>query len=148
MLRFPRYYLLSTAVLFMTLLVYSVGQRFSHRATSLRLLAKCDIPELADHLNRAGLQVRVRSSLENGEIGRCAFLTTTDKEWNELNPLLKDSSSIQQWHGTVSCERRGEKSELAFDVCDDHYLVAGPYLFYGDAALLERIRVALAQPTP
>jgi hypothetical protein len=144
MKRLPPSRSLWVAALFMTVMTISVGQRCSRRTAHLSALEDWDICELADHLNCAGLQVKVCSALANGDLGRSVFLTTTDKEWQELNFLFKDPRWIQQWRGTVSCERMGEQTDPVLHVFGDHYLVVGPFLFFGDAELLERIRAILA----
>src|SRR5262249_55096043 len=99
------------------------------------------------HLNRAGLEVRLRSPLKNGAIGQAAFLTTTDKDWDDLNHLYKHPSRIQEWRGVVYCERVGH-SEPILRLWGDHYLVAGPFVFFGDSELLERIRAILVPSAP
>jgi hypothetical protein len=147
MQRFPRYCLLTTAVLAATVLAVSFGQRFSTRAAALRSLDDWDIPELVDHLNRAGLQVRLRSTLPNGAIGSQAFLTTTDKDWEELGYLVKDSSRIQAWRGIVYC-KCVRKNDMVFPLWGDPCLVIGPFHFFGDAEFLERIAAILIPSAP
>ncbi len=145
MKRFRRYGLLSTAVLAMTFLAFSVGQCLGPRASTQRSLDTWDIPELVDHLNRAGLHVQLHSPRKDGLIIHNAFLTTTQKEWDELNRLgiNPGPSRVQEWCGIVCCERAGER-ELEHAHWEGHYLVVGPFTFYGDAELLGRIRAILA----
>jgi hypothetical protein len=143
--RFPRHYLLSTALMAMTLLAVSLGQRFSNPAPELRSLDHWDIPELADHLNRAGVQLRLCSPQKNGTIAQTAFLTATDKGWDDLNPLIKHPSRLPTWRGTVYCERAvGRDAAELVALWSDPCLVVGPFVFYGDAKLLERIHTVLA----
>jgi hypothetical protein len=133
------------AALLMTVMAISVSQRFGSRTAHLRALEHWGIRELVDHLNCAGLQVRLRSSMKNGDLtGQYVFLTTTDKDWMELNRLSKDESRIQEWRGIVSCERLVENYNPALYVSGNHYLIVGPFLFIGDAELLRRIRAILA----
>jgi hypothetical protein len=147
MQRFYRFSFLSTTLTALSLLAVSFGQRLDHRATVLRSLQTWDIPELADHLNRAGLELRMLSPQKNAPILRTAFLTITDKEWDGLNPLIKDPSRFQAWRGTVYCERVMTKDagELAVE-WGDPCLIAGPFVFYGDVELLDRIRAAIFEP--
>jgi hypothetical protein len=149
MQRFYRYSLLSTALAAMTALAVSIDQCLDHRATVLRSLDNWDISQLADDLNRAGLELRMHSPQNNGPILRTAFLTITDKDWNSLNPLAKDPSRLPAWRGTVYCERVIAKDvgELAAQ-WGEPCLVAGPFVFYGDVELLERIRAAICESTP
>ena len=144
MQRFPRYCLLSTAVLAMTMLAISIGQRLSTRAAEPPSLDDWDIPALADHLKRAGLQVYLQSPRTDGVIFSNAFLTTTPKDWEELNRLGIDPGPawMHQWRGIVHCERMG-KGKLGPPNWEDHVLIVGPFLFCGDVELLERIRALL-----
>jgi hypothetical protein len=149
MQRFYRSSLLSTVLAAISLLAVSFGQRLDHRATVLRSLDNWHIPQLVDYLNRAGLELRMHSPQHNGPILRTAFLTITDKDWDGLNPLAKDPSRLSAWRGTVYCERVMAKdaAELAAE-WGDPCLVAGPFVFYGDVELLERIRAAICESTP
>ena len=146
---FPRYCLLATAALTMTLLAVSVGQRLDNRAAALESLDDWDFPQLADHLNRAGLEVRVQSTRKDGIFAHNAFLTTTPKDWEQLNSLCihPGTSQIQEWRGIVYCERV-KRGEPAFQLWKDHSLVIGSFLFCGDAELLERIGAILMPFTP
>lgn len=109
-----------------------------------------DIPELAIHLNRKGMAMRLRAVPKNGSIGHSAYLTATAKEWKDLNVLCKDPAFIQHWSGTLYCERIGNKnaSHLIEQWGDEHCAIVGPFIFYGDAELLKRVRVALAEFVP
>ncbi len=144
---FSRYCLLSTALLAMTLLAISLGQRLGNRPVSRQLFDDRSIPQLADHLNRAGLQVRLQSTIKGGVLGQTAFLTTTNKDWNDLNHLSKTSNRIREWRGTVYCERLG-KGDPVLRQWGDHCLVASPFVFYGDTELLKRIGAILAPFAP
>jgi hypothetical protein len=149
MQRFTRYCLLAIVVLAMTLLTISVGRRLVHRVAVRIALDSWDIPELADHLNRAGLKVQLRSPRQDGAILLNGFLTTTHKDWEELNRLGIDPgpSRIGEWRGIVYCERAG-RGKLGPPHWEDHSLLAGSFLFYGDIELLERIRTILLQSEP
>lgn len=149
MKRLTHYCLLSTALLAMTSLAVWLGQSLHTRMVEQRTLDDWDIPELADQLNRAGLQVQMQSTRKDGMIGRNAFLTTTDKDWDELSNLRKDSSRIQEWRGTVYCEHvRGHDPAELICLGEDHWFVASPFIFYGDAELLQRISAILAPLAP
>jgi hypothetical protein len=130
--RFPCYYLPSTALLAMTLLAASLGQHFRNPAPAPRAIDDWDIPELADHLNRAGLELHLRSTRIDGSIGHNAFLTNADRDWEELNRLGigPGSRCLQAWQGIVYCERmkRQDPADL-IRPWGDHGLVAGPFVF-------------------
>lgn len=148
MQRFPCYCLLSTAVLAITLLTVSLGQGLGNHAAAQRSLEEWDIPELADHLNHAGLEVRLRFADRNGVSAQTAYLTTTDKDWDDLNHLFIHPERIQEWRGTVCCKRARKEQEPVFGLQSDPCVVAGPFVFFGDDELLERIRVALTPFAP
>ena len=148
MQRFPRYCLLATAVLAMSVLAVSVEQRPGNRASKPLSLEDWDIPTWADHLNRAGLKVQLHSTSKNGSIGLNAFLTTTHKDWEELSHLSIDPgpSRIQEWRGIVYCARAGKGVDL--HIWPDHSLAVGPFYFYGDVELLKRIGAILLPSDP
>ena len=142
---FRRYGLLFTALPAMTLLAISLGHRLGNPVPDQRSLHDWDIPELADHLNRAGLQVRLQSTRKDGVIGSTAYLTTTAKDWDDLNRLQKVPSRLREWRGTVYCEHvGGDDRAYLVRLWGDHCLVSGPFIFYGDAELLQRIGAILA----
>jgi hypothetical protein len=110
-----------------------------------------DIPQLVAFLNDAGLGLRIVSTQKDGVIGQAVFLTATNKEWDDLNHLPKHQKQIHQWRGTLYCEwgRAGFLMGDAWSALTrqwgDCCLVAGPFLFYGDRDLLDRVRAALAE---
>jgi hypothetical protein len=150
MQRFPRYCLIATAVLSMTVLAILLGQRLGNRAPASPSLDDWDIPKLADCLNRAGMKVQLRSPRKDGVLTlHNAYLTTTHKDWDELSRLSisSDPSAIQKWRGVVYCQRGG-KNQARFHFLGEHPFVIGPFLFYGDAELLERIGAMLVPAAP
>jgi hypothetical protein len=139
-----RYSFPAAVVLATTFLSVSVGPRLLQRAVMQRRLNNWDVPELVEHLDRAGLKLRHCSPRRDGFITRFAYLTSTDKSWDDLSCLRRnDSRSFQEWRGTVFCERMNRDWELVFDLRDEHYMAAGPFVFYGDVELLGRIRAIL-----
>ncbi len=148
--------LLVPAVLAAPVLLSWVALRRDDLATSAVPLDDWDIPRLVAHLNDAGLRLRIVSTMRDGGSVQTAFLTTTAKEWEDLDGLPKDQKHIRRWRGTLYCER-GQVSDLGgvgrtfgddwsglTRQWGDRCLVAGPFLFYGDPELLDRVRAALA----
>ena len=92
------------------------------------------------------MEVRLRAVPKHGPLTHSAYLTSTVKEWRDLNALSTDPNGIQEWCGTVYCEHVGENdvTHLIEQWGTDHCLVVGPFLFYGDAELLARISALLA----
>lgn len=143
--RITRYGLFFTALAAIALLAVSARNQSANPTPSTRPLSDWDIPELAIHLNRMGIEVRLRAVPKKGHFSHSAYLTTTSKDWSDLNGLLKNAQAIPDWHGTLYCERVGESDVThLLEQWGDHCLVIGPFLFYGDAQLLVLVRDALA----
>jgi hypothetical protein len=139
-------YGLLLAFVAVTLLVVGVGRRKGGRATPAVPLDDWDIPQLVAYLNGEGLALRLVPTQKNGAISQAAFLTTTDKEWDELSRLAKKQEWIGRWRGTLYCKRNMGGEELAYQ-WGDYHLVVGPFLFFGDPELLARVQAALARGT-
>jgi hypothetical protein len=102
------------------------------------------IPDLAEHLRGAGLAVRVVAAEEAGILGNRAYLTTTASSWRDLDVLMKVPERLAEWEGTVYCERTQEVDRVVrLHLWRGCCLCAGPFIFFGDPDLLERIRAAL-----
>jgi hypothetical protein len=138
------------ALLAGALLAVTMGPRPDGPTTPAGPLDDWDIPQLAAFLNGEGLGLRLVPTRKDGVIYQNAFLTTTDKDWNDLNALPKIPELIHCWTGTLYCLRNsGENdwSDRAFywgDCC----LEAGSFLFFGDRELLARVRAALSTVVP
>jgi hypothetical protein len=129
------------------LFVHFVGQRTPSPATAAAPLDDWDIPRLVAYLNSEGLGLRAVSTTNGGDIGPTAFLTTTDKGWEELSRLPRGPSHIDRWRGTLFCERTsigGDWPSLTRQ-WGDCCLVVGPFFFFGDRELLGRVRAALSE---
>jgi hypothetical protein len=143
----PLAFVLVASVLF----VHCARQRTGIPATVAAALDDWDIPRLVAYLNGKDLGLRVVSTAKVGGSDRTAFLTTTDKGWEELSRPIRGRSHIDQWQGTLYCERGpagGDWADLARQ-WGDCCLVVGPFLLYGDRELLGRVRAALSDlPQP
>jgi hypothetical protein len=108
------------------------------------------VRRVASHLAARGLSLRVVAAALEGDGRDGAFLTATDKEWEELNGLPKMAECLGQWRGTVYCERlrHPESRDPQVEAWGDGCLEAGPFLFFGDRDLLARIRAELQAPEP
>jgi hypothetical protein len=80
--------------------------RVSQRTAAAAPLDDWDIPRLVAYLKSKGLGLRVVSTVSGGggDSDRNAFLTTTDKGWEELSRPLRGRSHIDRWRGTLFCE--------------------------------------------
>jgi hypothetical protein len=148
MLRFSRYGW--WPAVFVTMILLAVASRPSKDfAPSSRPIDDWSMVELVEHLNRMGVEVRLRSTQQNGAFLHSVFLTTIDKDWHALNSLNKDDKRIGEWRGVLHCARVGEGQAIrALHLLGDRCLVVGPFLFYGDAELLRRVHAALELIAP
>lgn len=124
-----------------------IGQHKSRYQTSAETLDAWDIPRLAAYLNDKGLSLRMAATQKEGTIkdiryANKAFLTNTDKEWNDLTRLAKDPKWVARWRGTLYCERNPAGDDLARQ-WGDCYLEVGSFVFFGDPELLVHVRDAL-----
>ena len=109
-----------------------------------------DIPRLLRHLENRGLHLRPIATLQKGPIAHNLYLTCTGQGWVEVDGLLKAPAQIDRWRGTVYCEmifnpvRRMQR----LDQWGDCGLGVGPFVFFGDRALLRQIRDALIAEHP
>jgi hypothetical protein len=149
---------LASVLLAGALLVYCVRQRTGRPATAAAPLDDWDIPRLVAYLNGKGLGLRLVSTRKDGVINQTAFLTTTNKGWEDCNTLRKDRQKIDLWRGTLHCELwRGtlhrERGLSRDDLSDQPHLwggcclAVGPFLLFGDRELLGRVREALSDLT-
>src|SRR5262249_41093505 len=88
------------------LLAVTVRQRLDSYATQAGPLNDWDIPQLVAHLNAKGLGLRLVSTRKDGLLDGDAFLTTTNRDWPDLNELPKVPQLVHRWPGTLYCQRK------------------------------------------
>jgi hypothetical protein len=140
------HWILLAGFLSSVLLVVLLGKRTAKPTTPTLLpLNDWHVPELADHLNRAGLRLHMVPTAKDGGVENAAFLSTTQKDWHEFNRLIKDGKQLAAWRGILYCER--VESDLLrrrlMDQWGDFAWSAGPFLFCGDPELLMQVRAVL-----
>jgi hypothetical protein len=130
------------------LLAVALWQRPDGPAPPDRALNDWDIPQLVSYLNGNGLGLRLVPAQKGGASCQEAFLTTTDREWIDLNELPKIHERMHDWQGTLYCQRNAGGYDLSgqMDYWGDCCLAAGPFLLFGDRELLARVRAALSAP--
>ncbi len=144
---------MSLVVLYSTALCGSTPA-IAEQALLARRTCPCearDIPALAARLRAAGLNLRlVHTARERGPSYN-AYLTTTDKDWAQLQAVPRMVECSSGWRGTVFCEQdvgywdMGDPGQRQLVLeWGDCCLIAGPFRFFGDPALLARIRACLA----
>jgi hypothetical protein len=104
-----------------------------------------DVHDLAGYLEGRGLRLHLSPTSARGDARTNAYLSTTVKPIAELYWLAKDRTAMQRWAGLVYCERPFSYDRVAYAVesWGECGLRAGPFVFFGDPALLARIRTAL-----
>jgi hypothetical protein len=100
-----------------------------------------DVPQLVRHLQDHGLGIRLVPTDTHGGTPRSAYFTTTYKEWRDFNPVAKAREVIGLWEGTVYCEKlHGDERETQIEAWGDCCLRLGPFLLFGDRALMREIQ--------
>jgi hypothetical protein len=104
-----------------------------------------DVHDLAAYLQGQGLRLHLSPSWAGGNARTNAYLSTTAKPGAELYWLAKDSRKMDPWSGVVYCERlrHPEDRKESVDSWAECGLRVGPFVFFGDPALLARIRTTL-----
>jgi hypothetical protein len=109
-----------------------------------------DCRDVVSHLQAHGLEFRAVSTAEHGPCDQNVFLTKTAKTWAELNGTRKVVERLDDWRGTVYCEKIANPGgqDVRFRLWREGGLQLGTFLFFGDPALLAEIAAALARPAP
>jgi hypothetical protein len=107
-----------------------------------------DLSRVEHHLHDQGLGLRRVDAARMRPMVLCMFLTRTGKSWDQLERAAKSAGLIDEWQGTVYCEKwpDQESRQCQAAVWGDCCLLAGPYLFFGDRAILAEIHQALRTP--
>ena len=107
------------------------------------------VPELMTHLASRGLRLNaVASSRATSALSSGAYLSEGERPWEEVAALPVVVARAERWSGVVLVTHsQGHSALLPEDVADwgDNGMRAGPFVFFGDAALLRRIAAALAE---
>lgn len=144
-----RCFLLCAPFVVMAILMVPFGQQPVGSVPEALPLDHWDMPQLAAYLQKAGLNLRVQPTQKDGILRRSVYLTAGEKDWQELNGLIKDPEWIHQWRGIAFCTH--ETPDAAADLArqwGEQGLLVGPFAFYGDGELLARINGALNRPAP
>jgi hypothetical protein len=113
-----------------------------------------DLPEkwnsrdVAKQLRGTGREYRVVGVDFRGLDKASAFFTETDMTWSELNGLSKTVENIASWRGSVFCQKVGSTYLFndQMEMWGEYCLRVGPFIFFGDAAMLAEIKESLATP--
>jgi hypothetical protein len=145
MQRSTRYGVFFAALAAMTLFAVAFRKHPTDPSSPSPRIHDWDIAQLATNLNRLGVQLHLRAVPKNNQLSQSAFLTSTAKEWADLNALIRDPRTIEEWRGTLYCERVSENgAKYLLEQGGDYCMLISPFYFFGDAELLNRVRNALA----
>jgi hypothetical protein len=104
-----------------------------------------DVPRLVDHLHDNGVDLHMTSPYKGKPVADVAYLSESERPWEELIYLPASPEAVDKWRGVVYCEKvaspawRDQRIAQWGDACLD----APPFLFFGDRQLLGRIGGAL-----
>jgi hypothetical protein len=99
--------------------------------------------ELARLLSEKLPDLHVVPDSGHGRILNGFYLTTDpNKSYADLAAMPRRQERIDCWTGSVHCARQDAET-AHHELFSNHYLVAPPYLFFGDSAILEKIAAQL-----
>jgi hypothetical protein len=105
------------------------------------------LTELTERLHRAGLPLYVVSLTDiSPEEG--LYLCDRPQPREQLQRLVRAAEYNDRWRGVVFCEfnkRLGEVDDAELERWGEHGMQLGPFVLFGDPALLRRIRQALPE---
>ena len=109
-------------------------------------LTDWDVARLVDHLHRHNLPLNSAATAGTAEVPESAYLSTVPINRAALSRLERSKNKVGDWKGVVYCQvlrdpaaRARERQRLG-DSCRER----GPFLFFGDPDLLDRIDDALS----
>jgi hypothetical protein len=107
------------------------------------------VPDLLARLEARGLRLHaVAASRATGDLRMGAYLCEDERPWEDLAGLPIGAAYAGRWHGVVLVTGPfGPLAPLPEEAAGwgENGLRAGPFVFFGDAALLRRIAEALSE---
>jgi hypothetical protein len=125
-----------------------VGVLLSHSLLCPPAMPRCTIAGLTERLRRAGLAFDVVPQTDiSPEEG--VYLCERPQLREQLQWLWRTAQYGDRWRGIVFCEfnkrRLGEIPDEELERWGEYGLRLGPFVFFGDPALLWQIRQALPE---
>ena len=106
------------------------------------------VPDLLAHLGSRGLRLHaVAASRATGDLSQGAYLCEDERPWEDVAALPMHAARAARWRGVVLVmPSHGPFVPSPEEVAGwgESGLVAGPFVFFGDAALRRRIAAALS----
>jgi hypothetical protein len=110
------------------------------------------VPDLLARLEARGLRLHaVPASRATGDLRMGAYLCEDERAWEDVAGLPTSAAHAGRWRGVVLVTGRfGPFAPVPEEAAGwgENGLRAGPFMFFGDTALLRRIAAALAEPPP
>jgi hypothetical protein len=107
------------------------------------------VPDLLARLEARGLRLHaVPASRATGDLRMGAYLCEGERAWEDVAGLPTGAAHAERWGGVALVTGRfGPFSPLPeeADGWGENGLRTGPFVFFGDAALLRRIAAALSE---
>jgi hypothetical protein len=135
-------------MLVMAFVLCAAAVPLAHRLLHPRAEPPRTLAELAALLRQSNpLLYVVPMADHNPEVG--FYLCERPRPREELQWLLRAAKHSDRWRGVVFCEREvhlgGEIGEIEWQGWGEYGIRLGPFVLFGDPALLGRIRQAIPQ---
>jgi hypothetical protein len=99
--------------------------------------------ELEEVLSQDAPDLRVVPSAKDGSVEWGMYLCIDSRSWEQLGSVTRSNRDADKWQGVVYCEPDGGNissiPEREIQQWGEHAMRIGPFLFFGDSALLRRI---------
>ncbi len=118
-----------------------VGFRLAGGRETIR--PECSLRELAGRLRERLPDLHVVPQRRDGGYASGAYFCTSPREFDGLVRLPRNPTRAGEWSGVVFCERVSGAMPVVCDGWGVNGLEIGPFLFFGDAKLIARIRDAV-----
>jgi hypothetical protein len=104
--------------------------------------------ELTEHLRQAGLALEVVPQTDFTPV-EGVYLCEHPQPREQLQKLARAAQRCDRWRGVVFCEfnkRLGEFTDAELQRWGEYGMRLGPFVFFGDPALLRRIHQTVPEP--
>jgi hypothetical protein len=116
------------------------------RPSTERIRAEKPLGEMVQTLKRRLPDLRVVPARPDGELSSGVYLCDAERRLEELQWMPRSEACAGKWSGVVFCEHVGPLDYVQSGAWGQNGLQVGPFLFFGDAKLIARIRDALRRP--
>jgi hypothetical protein len=138
---------LSPWTLALAFAVCAVAVPLTHRLLHSPSAPPRSLTELTQRLHRAGLPLYVVQMTDTSP-EKGLYLCERPRSQEQLQWLRRAAEYGDRWRGVVFCEfstHLGEIPDEELERWGEYGMLLGPFVFFGDPALLRRIRQALPE---